>query len=541
MSMSLQSLFNFSFTGWVRELSRTQKALSDLRARWGSAGDKRGLFVSDYFDLTRDQGDRAVVDDQTWADLEFPEIFSRLDTTVTPIGSQVLFKQMRTLVADSESLKAHYEVCDRLRSDSALRESIQLKMLSMEPDENAFVADLLFGDPPEKMRRQGLIPWWGLASVLTLLAVIFGPVPFWIWLVFPVVNILVIKHMAWNLFRDTANVERSLRMLRLADALGSIRPSGAPLAALQRLDEEQPVRAKARGAMRWLSYLQRPPVDWVAIWLTFAFLLKPIAYLRTMRGFVRVRPQLAATFQQVGALDAAIATANFLQRCPHHCQPVFSERRVLEIEHGYHPLIDDPVKNSVRLEVQSALVTGSNMAGKTTFIKTLGVNMIFGQTLGFCLAESATLPRSPVMASIVGRHSVASGKSHYFAEVERIHEFLDQARAGACKVFLIDEPFSGTNTTERLAVCRAVLETLGADATVLVTTHDVELQALLAGQYRLFHFQENPDVDGFFDYRLREGAATERNAIRLLQRIGFPQRGTEHALAYVGRVQPDSA
>lgn len=69
-------------------------------------------------------------------------------------------------------------------------------------------------------------------------------------------------------------------------------------------------------------------------------------------------------------------------------------------------------------------------------------------------------------------------------------------------------------------------------AIVLVTSHDVELQALLDGAYALYHFQENPEVEGYFDYRLRPGPATGRNAIRLLERLGFPHEITANAFAY---------
>ncbi len=163
------------------------------------------------------------------------------------------------------------------------------------------------------------------------------------------------------------------------------------------------------------------------------------------------------------------------------------------------------------------------MAGKTTLIKLVGLNLILGRTLGFCLAARARIPASPVMACIGNEHSVASGKSHYFAEVETLRTFLACARARSCRVFVIDEIFSGTNTAERMAIAQAVLEQLGADAQVLVTTHDVELQALLGDRYALYHFSENPDVEGFFDYAMQSGPATQRNAIKLQERLAFPE------------------
>jgi DNA mismatch repair ATPase MutS len=87
---------------------------------------------------------------------------------------------------------------------------------------------------------------------------------------------------------------------------------------------------------------------------------------------------------------------------------------------------------------------------------------------------------------------------------------------------------------ERIAIARAVLERLSRHAQVLVTTHDVELQQYLAGNFDLYHFQESPDIEGFFDYRMRSGAAVERNAIRLLGRVGFPADVVARALALAG-------
>jgi DNA mismatch repair ATPase MutS len=271
------------------------------------------------------------------------------------------------------------------------------------------------------------------------------------------------------------------------------------------------------------------------LWLNLAFLVELMAYVRTIDRFLRVRPQLASAFESVGSLDAAVAVASYLEWRPDHCQPEISDARAIAIEDGHHPLIDAPVKNSIRLDERSALITGSNMAGKTTFIKMVGINVIFARTLGFCFATSAHIPLSSVMASIRGEHSVESGKSHYFAEIEAIHSFIDNARRGDCRIFVIDELFNGTNTVERLAAARAVLESLSQNAQVLVTTHDVELQDVLSDRYDLYHFQEDPDVPGFFDYRLRSGATRARNAIRLLERIGFPSEIVATAMTYAAR------
>lgn len=150
------------------------------------------------------------------------------------------------------------------------------------------------------------------------------------------------------------------------------------------------------------------------------FLVDLLVYFGAVDTFNLYRSQLVETFELLGSLDATIAIACFMQRVPDHCHPRVVADGLIDIQAGHHPLIANPTKNSVRLDGTSALVTGTNMAGKTTFIKMVGTNIGLGRTLGVCLASSATLPGSSVMACIHGEHSIASGKSHYFAAIETI-------------------------------------------------------------------------------------------------------------------------
>jgi DNA mismatch repair ATPase MutS len=257
-------------------------------------------------------------------------------------------------------------------------------------------------------------------------------------------------------------------------------------------------------------------------WLNLLFLADHVAAVLVARNLRRHRDTLAQVFLQVGSLDADIAIASWLQRIPAHCLPAIVTGKTIEFNDGFHPLLVVPVANSVALREQSALVVGSNMAGKTTFIKMVGTNIILGRTLGVCFAAAAIVPRAKVMASIRAEHSIESGKSHFFAELERILCFVKSAERDGREVFLIDELFRGTNTPERIAAGKAVLESLGAHAQVLATTHDVELQQLLGPGFLTFHFIENPVLPEIFDYRLHSGISTARNAIELLEKLGFP-------------------
>jgi len=501
-------------------------ALAQVRARWGRRGSKDALLEAAWFARVRGQGPH--VDDRTWDDLELPQVFAELDTTVTPLGSQVLYRRLRTLEDDADALAARHAVHLRLVDDPALRERLQRDLLRIQDPLHAHVADTLHAASLEPSTRRGWISLWSACLLGWLVTVVACGLPLWWWAALIPVNLLILYRYSGRQQREVAGLNGCVRLMRTADALAR-RPQ---LPMQHQLLAERPARDGVRRKLLLADMFNWVPPQ-VTLVLNVCFLLELIVFLWTFERFARVRHRLHASFALVGGLDADIALASALVLHPQHCAPTLADTPTLEIVDGRHPLLRDAVTNSVALARSSALVTGSNMAGKTTFVKMLAINAILGRTAGFCLATRAVLPRVPVVASIQGHHAVASGKSHYFAQIEAIRGFLDQAARNEGALIVLDEPFSGTNTVERVAIAKAVLQALGERALVLVTTHDVELQALLGARYALYHFQEDPDVDGYFDYRLRQGPAQARNAIRMLARLGFPQDVVAEAMSVV--------
>ncbi|HET7562356.1 MAG TPA: hypothetical protein VFJ87_08270 [Rhodanobacteraceae bacterium] len=516
-------------------LSPARKALRDLRLRWGKPGDRDGWLARDFFDHVADADASACIDDKTWTDLEFPKIFASIDACITPLGSQVLYRWMRTLNRDTGALASRHAVYRALQSDAAAREKLERALLPLRNDDDARIANFIFGALPPPLPQRALLVAWSLASIVVLAGVIAWSWPMAIWIVMAFVNVAILARVCGRALAEVEMLKRCLVLIDVANALAALAGACPSVRCLAGLRDERGNRAAVRNALRLLAFLKRPVISYGVVWLNFAFLLEPLVHMRALAKFARLRSRLAASFELVGEVDATLAIASWLDYAGRDCPPKLVDAALLDIRDGRHPLLVDGVANSVRLDGQSALVTGSNMAGKTTFIKMLGVNVLLGQTLGFCLASAATIPRACVMASIQAAHSIAAGKSHYFSEVETIQSFLAAPSGTGGAIFVIDELFSGTNTVERVAIARAVLETLGRNGVVLATTHDVELQGSLGDCYRLFHFQESPEVDGYFDYTLRAGPATERNAIRLLRELGFPGEVIAPAMRYAAQ------
>jgi len=196
------------------------------------------------------------------------------------------------------------------------------------------------------------------------------------------------------------------------------------------------------------------------------------------------------------------------------------------------------VANSVELTAgRGILVTGSNMSGKSTFLRTVGVNAVLAQTVNTCLATTYAAPMVRVRSCIGRADDLLGGRSYYLVEVESLLELVRASAGGSPHLFLLDELFRGTNAVERIAAGRAVLRALvrGGPSpahVVLAATHDGELVDLLPDEYDAVHFGDRVDGDGLvFDYRLLPGRATTRNAITLLRLNGAPADVIDDALA----------
>ncbi len=257
------------------------------------------------------------------------------------------------------------------------------------------------------------------------------------------------------------------------------------------------------------------------LFLNLFGLLKLVMFLVSLERLKTSRTEIRSIYEAIGSLDAHIAVASYTESVAHFTTPVFAGTGGLDVSNIYHPLIERAVPNSFVLRKESALITGSNLAGKTTFIKTIGVNVILARTLFLCLAEAARLPWVIVRSSIKHDERVTDGQSYYSRQIEEIREFIECAPGRF--LFLIDEIFRGTNTVERIAIAAATIRHLSADNMVLVTTHDIELEELLKNCVRMFHFSEQ--IEGsryFFDYVLRPGACRSGNAIRLIELQNYP-------------------
>lgn len=193
------------------------------------------------------------------------------------------------------------------------------------------------------------------------------------------------------------------------------------------------------------------------------------------------------------------------------------------IKEGCHPLIsyEKAVANSVELCSKTQVVTGSNMSGKTTFLRMIGVNVILAYSGAPVCAEDMQLSIMRTYTSMRVSDDVNHGISTFYAEILRIKEMVEYGAKGKPMLCLIDEIFKGTNSADRIVGAEAVIKKLMKKHIIaLVSTHDFEL-CRLADNY---HFEEYYDEDGIkFDYQLKSGPCKTTNALHLLKLAGITE------------------
>ena len=177
------------------------------------------------------------------------------------------------------------------------------------------------------------------------------------------------------------------------------------------------------------------------------------------------------------------------------------------------------------------LITGSNASGKSTFLKNVAINAIFAQTIYTCTAQSYRANMMKVLTSMALRDNLQGGESYYIVEIKSLKRILEESRKKEPMLCIVDEVLRGTNTIERIAASSRILRFLDCPWVIsFAATHDIELSYILEGIYENYHFEEKIlENDVVFDYLLRGGRATSRNAIALLEMIGYDREIVEEA------------
>ncbi|MDP2301716.1 MAG: hypothetical protein Q8N03_04750 [Ignavibacteria bacterium] len=507
--------------------SLKKKRIKYLNDNWGKSSDKHRNFdlISSYHNILNSYNDVNFVDEKTWNDLQFDSIFSKLDRNISGIGQQYLYHIMHRYEGDENRLQKRFKMIKHLKGNQQLREKIQISLFGLTGISSYFIANLILN---KELPGTKYYPLFYLCSALTfaslLLIAVNGNFLF-ISLALLLTNLVINKMFSNRVYEYFTGFSSLNSLIISAISIGKLNPD-LLIDEIERLKKQRHLLISLKKKLGYLVIDKEALSEFGIVlieYLNMFFLFDIIAYYRSVNTLFKHQDEIHETFKCVGGLDAYISVASYLQENPAYSIPIFNNSGIIEFSNLYHPLLKGAVSNSLQNFEKSALITGSNMSGKTTFIKTVGINFILSQTLYFSLSSELNIPKLIVKSAIHRNEDLEIGKSYFFVEIETINNFIKLGDNRGDYLFLIDEIFRGTNTIERLASSTAVLKHLDKRNKVLVTTHDIELQELLNNNFNMYHFSEQVAFEKyFFDYKIKEGPCSSGNAIKLLEIMGYP-------------------
>lgn len=518
------------FKGITEKKKIVEKWKKEFRENYGKRNQRQWKneeleCISHY---CKDRMNEDSIDELTWNDLDLDLIYQQMAYTSSSLGDDYLYYMLRNPIKDEEILKKRERKIVCLAFEEEIRVRLQVLFAGIGRIRNHSFSDYLKylmkekpGNNGKHYVADGLI----LGSVfLMMYHVGVGLTVFFLLILYNIVMY----------FKDKAYFEPYLVSLRYLFKIKEY--AKEIIEILPKEWEEEKKRAKEiLAVMKKIeknSFLVLSPgrmggegLEVILNYLRMCFHLDIIKFNRMLLQLQQYEAQIWSLYDILGEIDACIAIGEYRTFLPKFSCPIFHDKKNISVENLYHPLIENPVSNSLDMK-KNVLLTGSNASGKSTFLKTMGVNILLAQTIYTCAASEFHLPFCSLYTSMSLKDSLLLKESYYMAEIKAIKRILDAAKEKKMVVCMVDEVLRGTNTVERIAASTQILKSMsGQNMMCLAATHDRELTETLEKEYDNYHFEESLVKDDVvFSYKLKAGRAMSSNAIDLLVNLGYEDR-----------------
>jgi hypothetical protein len=462
-------------------------------------------------------------------------VFELLCRARTRGGEETLADWLR-VPAEPDALRARQQAVAELRPRIDLRERLALLGGTvgpgLHPEDLAAWGESAPDEPPRPLRLAALGS--SLVSSALLVALFFGAPAF------PLLCVLLLQSglalaLRGRVHRCTSGLDRPLRDLELLAELLEVlehedleAPSLADLARSVARDG-MPASHRIRQLRRLSDLLDARRNQLFAPFGALLLFTTQVA-LAVDAWRARFGPSLGDWLAAAAELEALASLATHAFEHPDDCTPEIADGRLFVARGAGHPLIPEEacVRNDVRLddEQRVLLVSGSNMSGKSTLLRTVGVNTVLALAGATVRATSLRVSPLALGASIRTLDSLQEGSSRFYAEITRLRQIVALTEGPRPVLFLLDEILHGTNSHDRLVGAEAVVRSLAERGAIgLVTTHDLALTRVADALGPLaanVHFQDHLEDGAMrFDYRMQPGVVTRSNALELMRSVGL--------------------
>lgn len=505
-------------------INRTKKIIQETIESFGKPIVKKRNISNIKLFNDVDTSDEKLIDNKTWEDLEMDNIFKFIDRTSSKTGEQYLYnllhKRQSKEKKENLNLKVNYYQ-DNFKK--GLNNTVLLKKYNSTSSYT--LPSLLYGE------RFYKIPNW--VVILGFLAFLLGALSFLdksffvSFIILGLINTLLhyyFKQKINTFHYDFINL-KSFYVLYL-----KLIRNDNEIAILSNIEKKKlnSISKKCLYLTMNIEFADEltSALYYILELIKAWFLLDAMQFNNTLKLIKINSKLLQKVFCYIGLIDSAIAIVS-VKKGIKGCEPTYTKEQKLSMVNAYHPLVENCTPNSMTLNVRNAIITGGNMSGKTTFLKTVGVNIILSQTINYSFSEEILIPNLNIISSITNEDDIEKGHSYFMSELLRAkHMFETVESDNLVHLILFDEIFKGTNSKDRIALASSLLSSLSnLNCFVIVTTHDLAIVDFINKTYKTFYFNHlfiNDQVN--FDYKIREGIQNDTNVIDLIKSLNFSQQ-----------------
>ena len=438
-----------------------------------------------------------TIDSQTSEDLLLKEYFHTIDRAITTPGRNSLCALLHSPLKNTDLIENRREFISKLSSNENLIFRIKKLLWKVKFSTKYSVNHVLFERPVSLFSREKLALFL-LVFVFLIITIptLFNQLALYSILLFFIISFLVFARNVYihnnyipGLINLGAHYYTAKKIIKLFNSMGIEDPHMRDLKeSMEPLKTILPyLKFMATGSMS-----SEDPLQLILFMVKNIFCLDLIAYDRALSILNRKRSNFINFYCKYGMIDSMIVLAEQLESGElQYCRADFHSERSISSEGLYHPLLMDPVANSVTIN-GGLILTGSNMSGKSTFLRTIGINAVLAQTIGYCHAESFRLPLLNIVSIINKKDDMNNGESFYYFEAKRIASMISLNQSENY-LFLIDELLSGTNSLERVSASVSIIRHLLKMNHIIfaAATHDVSIAQNLLEECDCYYFSDS--------------------------------------------------
>ena len=466
------------------------------------------------------------IDELTWNDLDMDIVFKRINYTKTSLGEAYLYYKLREISYNEDEWTSLEKLINLFTTNEDLRNKVSLLLMKVGKLNDLNLTNFIYNPKFSKIPSYYKYPLLSLGFIFSIfLSFIYTKVGLILSFIFLCINIL--SYQSEKIFlEDRFKVMiYLLNNINLCISLSKIKDKDFEFFRNEVSSALHNLKALNRVKIYGNSFQKKEnaftDIDIIFDYIKMFFMVDIITYQNSVKILEKNKKNLYNIYDIVAKLDFALSLAYYRKSLGEYTIPEFIESGDISLENLYHPLIDNPVKNSILIK-NNILFTGSNASGKSTFIKAVALNCILAQSLNTALCSKYRCKFSRVVTSIAIKDNILAGDSYFIAEIKSLKRLLDSLNGEIRVLAFVDEILKGTNTIERISASTSILKYAeNTNGILLVATHDMELTQILE-TYENFHFSETVTENGVtFDYKLKKGPSNTRNALKLLKAMNF--------------------